>query len=86
MLDFLKKNKKEKEAQVAREAAMEAERQRKEEEKRKLAEQRAKIDEHAKAAKGFSVHWTILILKILKCWQNKRKAESVLKRSETMQR
>jgi len=51
MLDFLKKNKKEKEAQAAREAAMEAERQRKEEEKRKLAEQRAKIDEHAKGGK-----------------------------------
>lgn len=51
MLDFLKKNKKEKEAQVAREAAMEAERQCKEEEKRKLAEQRAKIDEHAKGGK-----------------------------------
>lgn len=48
MLDFLKKNKKEKEAQAAREAAREAERQRKEEEKRKLAEQQAKIDEHAR--------------------------------------
>ena len=48
MVDFLKKNKKEKEAQAAREAAMEAERQRKEEEKRKLDEQRARIDEHAK--------------------------------------
>lgn len=51
MLDFLKKNKKEKEAQADREAAMEAERQRKEEEKRKLDEQRAKIDEHAKGGK-----------------------------------
>ena len=77
MLDFLKKYKKEKEAQVAREAAMEAERQRKEEQR---------LTNTQKAAKGFSVHWTILILKILKCWQNKRKAESVLKRSETMQR
>ena len=51
MLDFLKKNKKEKEAQAAREAAREAERQRKEEEKRKLAEAQAKIDEHARGGK-----------------------------------
>ena len=51
MLDFLKKNKKEKEAQAAREAAREAERQRKEEEKRKLAEAQAKIDEHAGGGK-----------------------------------
>ena len=50
-LDFLKKNKKEKEAQAAREAAREAERQRKEEEKRKLTEAQAKIDEHARGGK-----------------------------------
>ena len=82
MLDFLKKNKKEKEAQAAREAAMEAERQRKED----WPNREQRLTNTQKAAKGFSVHWTILILKILKCWQNKRKAESVLKRSETMQR
>ena len=47
MLDFLKRNKKEKELQAAREEAKLAEQQRKEEEKSKLREQQAKIAKHA---------------------------------------
>lgn len=54
MLDFLKRNKKEKELQAAREEAKLAEQQRKEEEKSKLREQQAKIAKHAEG--GEKIH------------------------------